>query len=63
MPDNGKLLAAAIQEASGKKPVRVSSKKNIGISPSVGSQGVNNCERIGAMFGGMGDSRVIDNIT
>ena len=32
MPDNGKLLAAAVQEASGKKTVCVSSKKNIGIN-------------------------------
>ncbi len=30
-PDNGKLLAAAIREASGKKPVCVSAKEKIGI--------------------------------
>ena len=31
LPDNGKLLAAAIREASGKNPIRVSAKQKIGI--------------------------------
>ena len=31
LPDQGKLLAAAIREASGKEPIRVSAKEMIGI--------------------------------
>ena len=30
-PDEGRLLAAAVREASGKNPIRVSAKQKIGI--------------------------------
>ena len=32
LEDNGKLLAAAVSEASGKTPIRVSAKQKIGIN-------------------------------
>jgi hypothetical protein len=37
-----------------KKKKKKKKKKKIGISPSVRSQGANDCKEIGAMFGGMG---------
>jgi hypothetical protein len=39
------------------------SQNNIGILPSVGSHGANNCEGIRVMFGEIGNWKVVDNAT